>query len=339
MLKKLLLCAALLALNAFAYAQEPPAPPAPPAPAPAPTPAPAPAPAPTPAPAPAPAPTPAPAPSPAPAPGDKKTVLARLGKGEKPEDDDPPAPPADTPEARALAAAEKDTRRPKEVPAKYWDAEKGEVNYTAWAKSTTELETRMRAYGLPPKEASEYKFEVPKELKEAGVDLEPTQTKAFQGKAHELGLTQKQYEGVMGAYFEQLGTLADQTKAFSEQKCMAALKEHYKTDEAVAENVKLAFNAYSAYADDKEMEEINAVGNIPAVIRVLAKIGKELKEDPGVKPDAILDGESLETLMRGKPGDEDAPYWNASDPRHKATVAKVMAHHEAVARSRQRKAA
>src|SRR5262245_12551289 len=70
-----------------------------------------------------------------------------------------------TEEQKALAAAEKDARRPKEVPAKYWDAKDGKVNYAAWAKSTSELETRMRTVGLPPKSADEYKVEVPKELK------------------------------------------------------------------------------------------------------------------------------------------------------------------------------
>jgi hypothetical protein len=285
------------------------------------------------------------------APGGKggDTLLAQLGAGGG-QDTAPAASGADTaaggdaadkltPEARALAAAEKDTRRPKHVPSKYWDTEKGEVKLEAWGKSTQQLEARMRDVGLPPDAADGYKFEVPKPLKDAGVDLDPAMGKAFREKAHALGLTQKQYEGVMGQYFESMGAMAEQTSAFSSDKAKTELLGFYKTEDALRSNVQLAYKAFSAYADEKDMALIDQIGNIPAVIRVLAKVGAEMKEDPGVHPDAILDTESLETLMRGKPGDADAPYWNEKDARHKSTVAKVMRHHEATAAAQRRKAA
>ena len=244
-----------------------------------------------------------------------------------------------TPEQIALQASEKDTRRPAQVPAKYWDAEKGEVRYEAWAKSTQQLEQRMRDVGLPPKSADEYKYDVPAELKEAGVDLDPAMAKSFREEAHAAGLTQKQYDFVMGKYFGSLSTLADQTKQFSADKARADLMSYYKTEADFNKNVRLAYQAFSAYAGPQDAELIDTIGNIPAVVRILAKVGAELKEDPGVSPDAILDAESVTTLMRGKPGDQDAPYWNPTDPRHKATVAKVRKHHEAQAAANRRRAA
>ena len=225
------------------------------------------------------------------------------------------------------------------MPSKYWDAEKGVVNYDAWAKSTTELETRMRTHGLPPKTAEEYKFELPKELKDAGVDLDPVMAKGFRDTAMQMGLTQKQYEGVMSVYFGNVAGLADQVSQFSATKARTELLAFYKTEEAMTKNVKAAFSAFSAYADERDMAMINRIGNIPAIIRVLAKVGAEMAEDPGVSAESILDADSLETLMRGAPGKDDSPYWNKSDARHTATVAKVMRHHEAAAASRQRKAA
>lgn len=238
-----------------------------------------------------------------------------------------------------MQAAEKDTRRPKGVPAKYWDAEKGEVRYEAWGQSTTSLEARMRDVGLPPKDASEYKFDVPEQLKAAGVDLDPAMSKAFREQAHALGLTQKQYEGVMGAYLQSMGDLANQSATLSRTKAEQELTAFYKTPEALNENVRLAFKAFSAYADENDMALIDQIGNIPAVIRVLAKVGRELHEDPGVSPDAILAEESLQELMRGGPGKEDSPYWNPGDPRHKTVVSKVTRHHEAQSASRQRRQA
>jgi len=281
--------------------------------------------------------------------GDKgKSLMETLGKGEGGADKgagdgsaakDGEGKALDTPEAKALAASEKDTRRPKDVPAKYWDAEKGEVMHGAWAKSTTELETRMRTVGLPPKDAAEYKFEVPKPLKDIGFDLDPAQAKGFRERALALGLTQKQFEGVMGDYFAQIPALADQVSGFSTEKAKTELLAYYKTEEAMNENVRAAYQAFMAYADENDQAMIDQIGNIPAVVRILAKVHRDMREDPGVNPDAILDGESLETLMRGSPGAEDSPYWNADDPRHKSVKAKVMAHHEATAKARQRKAA
>jgi len=276
--------------------------------------------------------------------GGEQSLLEQIGKGGAAGDDGKGGGKAVddggnlTPEQRALQIAEKDTRRPKEVPAKYWDAEKGEVNYAAWAKSTTELETRMRTYGLPPKTADEYKFDVPKELKEHGVDLDPALTKTFRDEAYTMGLTQKQYEGVMGAYFKHIANLANQVSQFSQEKARTELLGYYKTEEAMTENVRNAFRVFSSFADEKDMEGINQIGNIPAVIRVLAKIWPEMREDPNVNPDTILEGESLENLMRGGPGKDDSPYWNKTDPRHKVTVAKVQAHHERQASARRRKA-
>lgn len=244
-----------------------------------------------------------------------------------------------TPEQKALAAAEKDTRRPTHIPAKYWDAEKGEIRTEAMAKSVSSLEKRMRDVGLPPESVEGYKFELPKELKDAGVELDPKLSTGFRSKALELGLTQKQYEGVMGAYMENLAAVADQTSQLSFERAQSDLLAYYKTEDALKQAVGRAFKTFEAFADEKDAEMIDVIGNIPAVIRILDKVGKEMAEDPGVHPDAILDGESLEHLMRGAPGKEDSPYWNADDPRHKSVKAKVQAHHEARAATNRRKAA
>ena len=282
--------------------------------------------------------------------GADKSIFADIGKGDAAAGGDAAAKgdaakagddKALTPEARALQAADKDTRRPADVPAKYWDAEKGEVKYAAWAKSTSELESRMRDTGLPPKTADEYKFEVPEEMKKAGVSLDQATSKAFSARALALGLTQKQYEGVMGEYFNSLGTMANAAVGYSRDKLNAELLSHYKVPEELNKNVALAFRVVTAYGDESEVEAaMGPQGNTPAwVYRVLAKVGKEMGEDPGVQPDQVLGGDSLEHLMRGKAGDEDAPYWNPKHPQHAATVAKVTRFHQAQANARQRKAA
>lgn len=224
------------------------------------------------------------------------------------------------------------------MPAKYWDADKGEVRVEAMSKSVTGLEKRMRDIGLPPETVEGYKFEVPKELTDLGIEIDPAMTAEFRTKALELGLTQKQYEGVMAAHFAGIADASDQVGQFSAAKARTTMLAHYKTEEAMTKAVQRAYATAAAFLPEASLDKILATaGNVPEVMIILDAVGKEMAEDPGVHPDAILDGESLDTLMRGKAGDKDAPYWNAEDPRHKAVVAKVQAHHQAAAAAKKRK--
>jgi hypothetical protein len=144
----------------------------------------------------------------------------------------------------------------------------------------------------------------------------------------------------MASYFTNMAGVADQASQFSEETARASLMEHYKSDEAMTQAVGRAFRTAQAFLPDASFERLMATaGNIPEVITLLDAVGKEMAEDPGVHPDAILDGESLDHLMRGGPGADDSPYWNADDPRHKAVKAKVTKHHEAKASATRRKAA
>ena len=239
-----------------------------------------------------------------------------------------------TPEQIALNAAEKDVRRPKGVPAKFWNAEKGEVNFEAWSKSTNELENRMRVVGLPPKTAEEYKFDVPEDIRKLGVDADPAQTKAFRDKALSMGLTQKQYEGIMAEYYQMIPQIAGASENFGSARCGEALKAFYKTDEAVKDSVKAAYQTFAAYADEEEMKAIDSLGNNPYFVRVLAKINREMVEDPGVRDGAMASAADIEELMA-----KGSPYWDASNPQHKSVKAKVTAHFERQAKQAQRKRA
>lgn len=247
----------------------------------------------------------------------------------------------ETPEQIALNASEKDTRRPPHVPAKFWNAEKGEINAEAWGNSTKALESRMKDIGLPPKSADEYKFDPPAAFKDAGLDLDPAMAKQMRDDALAQGLTQKQYEWIMGKYYSELEGMVNMSAKVGGERLKADLMGHYKTPEAMQQNVSLALSVVKAFGDEAELAAaMGPQGNTPAwVYRVLAKVGKELREDPGAQNDGILAQDDIGELMRGKPGDEDAPYWNPQHPQHKSVVAKVQRHHEAQSNARKRKAA
>lgn len=229
-----------------------------------------------------------------------------------------------TPEQRAAKAAEKDTRRPKHIPGKFWNHEKGEANLEAWSKSYGELESRIRDVGLPPKDASEYKLEPPAAFKDSGVDFDPDTVAKLKGFAHKAGYSQKQFEATMQALYSEAESIVQTAERLDRAQTMKALTDHFKTPEVVQANVKAAYDVFSAYADEEEMKHIFRVVNDPVAIRVLAKIGKELKEDPGVNAADILTDDSIDELMA-----RDSPYWDPKHPQHERVKAKVKAHYEA----------
>jgi hypothetical protein len=199
----------------------------------------------------------------------------------------------------------------------------------------------MKDIGLPPKSADEYKFDPPAAFKDAGLDLDPAMSKQMREDALAQGLTQKQYEWIMGKYYSELEGMVNMSAKVGGERLKADLMTHYKTPEVMQQNVGLALSVVKAYGDESELAAaMGPQGNTPAwVYRVLAKVGKELKEDPGAQNDGILAQDDIGELMRGKPGDEDAPYWNPQHPQHKSVMAKVQRHHEAQSNARKRKAA
>lgn len=249
-------------------------------------------------------------------------------------DDAPEQDATLTPEQRADKAAEKDTRRPKHIPAKFWNAEKGEANLEAWSKSYGELEGRIRDVGIPPKSAEEYKYDVPKTFKEAGVDFDPDELKNIREFAIKAGLTQKQFEATMNGLYGNAEQIVRLGERLERAETMKALTDHYKTREAVQANVQAAYNVFQAYADDDEMQHMYRIVNDPVAVRVLAKINKELQEDPGIQSGNVLKGEDIDELMA--PG---GPYWDANHPQHARVKAKVTAHFESKAKAEGRKRA
>ena len=109
---------------------------------------------------------------------------------------------------------------------------------------------------------------------------------------------------------------ADQTAAVEE------LRKTWKTDAEYSANVKDAYKAFSQFADPQDLPKMNEIGNNPVVLRMLAKIGKELGEAPGTPQDAgSTAADDIQTVLRS-----DA-YLNAKHPDHKATSAKVQAYY------------
>lgn len=229
-------------------------------------------------------------------------------------------PPAATPVADNLLApdpASGDPAKP-EVPEKFRTAE-GALNQDALLKSYAELEKKLGAGESPPKSPDEYKLEY--KLPE-GVTVDKDAEKSFLASCHAQGMTNKQVQFVMTKYADILGAQVEAKNATKEET-VAGLKTAW--GEKYDENMTLARKAFAAIADEADRAELQKQGNNSAFIRMLAKIGANLKEDNPPIGNPLPSGseDEIQSLMRSP------AYWDSKQPDHLTVKAKVEAFHKA----------
>lgn len=203
------------------------------------------------------------------------------------------------------------------VPEKFRD-DKGELKIKDIAKSYVGLEKKLGAGEAPPKTPDEYKIDL--KLPE-GVELNKEQMKSFLASCHATGMTNKQVQHVMDRY---AGVLGEQFKAQVSTKEQAEAELKKVWGDSYGENVAFAQKAFNALADDSDKAAVNQVGNNPTLLKMLAKLGRNLKEDnpPTGLPASGVTEEEIQTLQRSK------AYFDAKDPEHNAVKAKVTAYYQ-----------
>lgn len=200
------------------------------------------------------------------------------------------------------------------------------------AGAYVELEKRMKDTGLPPESADKYEFKPPQGMEALQLDGELT-AKAKDG-LHKLGLTQKQYQGVMEMYVGSLNDMVERGTEIGATKAREVLAKSWGAPDSpeFKAQVHLANKAFNTFADDADKAEIDKIGNHPVILKILAKVGRELRED-NVRQGEILAQPGLEQLMK------DPAYMDASNPRHAEVVSKVQRHFQAQADAEARKQA
>lgn len=272
----------------------------------------------------APAPAGAPAAAPAPAAGGDGNLFAAAAAaaagGGAPAPAPGGAPPAAGPApAGATPPPPADPNRPAWLPERFQKPED-------LAKSYTELEQRMKEVGLPPKDAGEYKFDLPEPLK--GIELDDAKMIEARKAFHGLGLTQKQFEGVMSAFFANVDSVATYGAQLASAQTSSALAQMWKVapGEVVSHpNMTAAMKALNSYGDEKQRAEfMSGVVSLATVTDILAKVGREVGEDKTRIAGDVVAPETLNDLMK-----VGGPYWDAAHPDHERVKAKVQAHFKA----------
>ncbi|MCL2899777.1 hypothetical protein [Brenneria tiliae] len=167
------------------------------------------------------------------------------------------------------------------------------------AESYTHLEKRLGSGDAPPKSADEYAPKVEAEGFNWDEFKADPEMQGFLKSAHAKGITNDQLGFILGEYAQRAPDLVNGAAALDQEAATTALKEVWKTDAEFKQNLGLAYRAFQSLADPADQGKINEIGNNPLVIRMLAKVGKEMQEDSPAGGEVNLEEQqSIRDLMK-----------------------------------------
>lgn len=182
------------------------------------------------------------------------------------------------------------------------------------------LEKRLGTGDVPPRQAEDYEVDLHSDLLSFAEFKQQPENVEFLKKAHELGMTQKQLEFVLGEYVERLPELAQLGKELTIEEAYDSLSQAWTNEQELTSNLTAAYQAFQHYASPEDLQRIDEIGNNPIVIRLLANIGKTLQEDAGIGKSLGYQVEDVRKLMMSE------AYRNSSHPDHKS-VHEQVAHY------------
>lgn len=193
------------------------------------------------------------------------------------------------------------------------------------AEAYGHAERRIGTGDVPPKSADEYKTTVPEALagKVDSAQLEASDDfKAFKTSMHAAGLTQKQLDAVTGELLARSIKLQEAAQGPTLEQASAELRKTWRSDAEFSQATTRMDQAWSAFAGEGDQEQLEAALKIPAVARLLAKVGAEMEEDQPIQAGtpAAKSWEEQSAAIRANPA-----YLDASHPQHKQLTEQLSA--------------
>jgi len=176
---------------------------------------------------------------------------------------------------------------------------------------------RIGTGDLPPEAPDGYKdFTPPEAFKD--VQLDPDLSRSFRERAHKAGLTQSQFDFVMGEYFNVVPEVLNAAASVSADEARAELSKVWSTPAELEANMTAAERAVSQVPQALQ-EQIKAkYGTDPLFWQFAAVYGREARED---RPPAPAGGAASVTdtdaLMRSE------AYRNSKHPDHEKVSRQV----------------
>ena len=178
-----------------------------------------------------------------------------------------------------------------------------------------------------PESPDKYKLEVNSDV----VPLDESAVKSFAENAHQLGLNNKQAQGILEFYKNSMEGSAQQSRIDTETAQANAEAELRKEwGRSFDENIKKAGAVAKANMSpeilDMQLKDGTRLGDHPAIIKGFANIANLMSEDKmiGTGEDNQTSGRDLDSEISSLVNDRDGPYWNKSHPDHDKIVQQVF---------------
>lgn len=199
----------------------------------------------------------------------------------------------------------------------------GQVDLAASSKKLGEgygaLSAKLGQQPAVPATAAEYTYTPPEEFKDVAMD--ETMSAAFRERAHKAGITQQQYEFIMGEYLSLVPEVLNGATQKTADQARAALQQVWKTEAEYTGGVAAAQRAINGLPAGLADEAVaSGLGANPAFIKIMAAMGKEMRED---RPPAMADAPSAQDVDSLMASDA---YRDPKHPQHKVVSARVSAY-------------
>jgi hypothetical protein len=178
-----------------------------------------------------------------------------------------------------------------------------------------------------PESPDKYKLEANSDV----VPLDESAIKSFAENAHQLGLNNKQAQGILEFYKNSMESSAQQTKIDTETSQAQAEQELRKEwGRSYDDNIKRAAQVAKANMNaeilDLTLSDGRRLGDHPEIIKGFANIANLMSEDKmiGTGEDNATSGRDLNEEISKIVNDRDGPYWNKSHPEHDKIVQQVF---------------
>ena len=177
-----------------------------------------------------------------------------------------------------------------------------------------------------PESADKYKLDINSEV----APIDEGAIKQFAENAHQLGLNNKQAQGILEYYKSIMEGSAQQSKIDTETaQAQAEQQLRQEWGKTFDENVKKAGSVAKANLGvdvlDMQLKDGTRLGDHPEVIKGFAKIADMMSEDKIVSTESenVDQGKDIEQEISKIMNDRTGPYWNKGHPEHDKIVQQV----------------
>jgi hypothetical protein len=178
-----------------------------------------------------------------------------------------------------------------------------------------------------PESPDKYQLEANSDV----VPLDEGAIKSFAENAHQLGLNNKQAQGILEFYKNSMEGSAQQSRIDTETaqaNAEAELRKEWGSN--YENNIKKAGSVAKANMNteilDLQLQDGTRLGDHPEVIKGFANIANLLSEDKlvGTESESVDKGTDYEAEISKIVNDRDGPYWNKAHPDHDKVVQQVF---------------